>query len=47
VRTRAQAHNLWGEIYPCAAGRTTINANFANLENWAERRAGHNALVLV
>lgn len=37
VRTRAQGHNVWGEIYPYAAGMTTINAAFVKLENWVEK----------
>lgn len=36
VRLRAQGHNVWGEIYPYAAGQTTINASFARPENWVE-----------
>ena len=34
---RAQGHNVWGEIYPYAAGQTTINAVFARPENWVEK----------
>jgi len=37
VRMRAQGHNVWGEIYPYAAGQTTINAVFAKPENWVEK----------
>jgi cytosine/adenosine deaminase-related metal-dependent hydrolase len=37
VRTRAQGHNVWGEIYPYAAGQTTINAAFVKPENWVEK----------
>lgn len=37
VRTREQGHNVWGEIYPYAAGMTTINAAFATPENWVEK----------
>ena len=37
VRLRAQGHNVWGEIYPYAAGQTTINANFVKPENWVEK----------
>jgi hypothetical protein len=29
VRFRAHGHNVWGEIYPYAAGQTTINAAYA------------------
>jgi len=37
VRARNQGHNVWGEIYPYAAGMTTINAVFARHENWVEK----------
>ena len=37
VRMRAEGHNVWGEIYPYAAGQTTINAAFARPENWVEK----------
>jgi cytosine/adenosine deaminase-related metal-dependent hydrolase len=37
VRIRAQGHNVWGEIYPYAAGQTTINAAFVKPENWVEK----------
>ena len=37
VRMRAQGHNVWGEIYPYAAGQTTINAAFVKPENWVEK----------
>jgi cytosine/adenosine deaminase-related metal-dependent hydrolase len=40
VRSRAQGHNVWGEIYPYAAGQTTINAAFVKPENWVEK-LGH------
>ena len=33
VRLRNQGHNVWGEIYPYAAGQTTINASFVRPEN--------------
>jgi cytosine/adenosine deaminase-related metal-dependent hydrolase len=36
VRSREQGHNVWGEIYPYAAGMTTINAAFVRPENWVE-----------
>lgn len=36
VRLREQGHNVWGEIYPYAAGQTTINASFARPETWIE-----------
>ena len=34
---QAQGHNVWGEIYPYAAGSTTINAVFFERANWVER----------
>jgi len=37
VRMRALGHNVWGEIYPYAAGQTTINAAFVKPENWIEK----------
>ena len=37
VRTRKQGHNVWGEIYPYAAGQTTINAAFVRPENWVKK----------
>jgi len=37
VRLRAEGHNVWGEIYPYAAGQTTINAAFVKPENWVEK----------
>jgi len=36
-RLRKRGHNVWGEIYPYAAGQTTINASFARPENWVEK----------
>ena len=36
TRLRSQGHNVWGEIYPYAAGQTTINASFARPESWVE-----------
>lgn len=36
VRLRENGHNVWGEIYPYAAGQTTINASFARPENWVD-----------
>ncbi|MBD2654960.1 hydrolase [Synechocystis sp. FACHB-383] len=36
VRLREQGHNVWGEIYPYAAGMTTINAAFVRPENWVD-----------
>jgi len=40
VRMRKNGHNVWGEIYPYAAGMTTINAEFIKPENWVEK-LGH------
>lgn len=40
VRLRAEGHNVWGEIYPYAAGMTTINAAFVKPEAWVEK-LGH------
>ncbi|MGC5197218.1 amidohydrolase family protein [Aphanothece microscopica] len=37
VDLRARGHNVWGEIYPYAAGSTTINAAFIKPENWVEK----------
>lgn len=37
VRLRVEGHNVWGEIYPYAAGQTTINAAFVKPENWVEK----------
>jgi len=37
VRMRAEGHNVWGEIYPYAAGMTTINAAFVKPEVWVEK----------
>jgi N-acyl-D-glutamate deacylase len=39
-RLQEQGHNIWGEIYPYAAGSTTLNAVFIQPENWVER-LGH------
>ncbi len=35
-----QGFNIWGEIYPYAAGSTTLNAVFLKPENWVEK-LGH------
>ena len=35
-RLREQVHNVWGEIYPYAAGQTTINAPFLRPEYWVD-----------
>lgn len=37
VRYRERGNNVWGEIYPYAAGQTTINAAFVRPENWVEK----------
>ncbi|UCH17420.1 MAG: amidohydrolase family protein [Burkholderiales bacterium] len=37
ARMRTRGHNVWGEIYPYAAGQTTINASFARPENWVDK----------
>ena len=37
VRLRAQGHNVWGEVYPYAAGSTTINAPFIEPDNWIKK----------
>lgn len=34
---RAQGMNVWGEVYPYAAGSTTINAVFFRPENWVDK----------
>jgi len=36
ARLQDQGHNVWGEIYPYAAGSTTLNAVFLKPENWVE-----------
>lgn len=40
TRLQENGHNIWGEIYPYAAGSTTVNAVFLKPENWVERQ-GH------
>jgi N-acyl-D-glutamate deacylase len=35
-----QGFNIWGEIYPYAAGSTTLNAVFLKPENWVDK-LGH------
>ena len=37
---QAQGHNVWGEIYPYAAGSTTINAVFFERANWVDAWGG-------
>lgn len=36
VRMRGQGYNVWGEIYPYAAGSTALNAVFLEPEVWVE-----------
>ena len=36
VRMRARGMNVWGEIYPYAAGSTALNAVFLEPEMWVE-----------
>jgi hypothetical protein len=40
VRLRARGFNVWGEIYPYAAGSTTINAVFLKPQVWVDQ-LGH------
>ncbi|MBY5991366.1 amidohydrolase family protein [Ferrimonas balearica] len=40
VNLREKGVNIWGEIYPYAAGATAVNAVFLTPENWVER-LGH------
>ncbi|MDU8946679.1 amidohydrolase family protein [Ovoidimarina sediminis] len=37
VRMRAQGHNMWGELYPYAAGSTALNAVFLEPEIWVDQ----------
>ena len=36
TKLQEQGHNIWGEIYPYAAGSTTINAEFLEPESWID-----------
>ena len=36
TKLQEQGHNIWGEIYPYAAGSTTINAEFLEPEVWLD-----------
>jgi N-acyl-D-glutamate deacylase len=36
TKLQEQGHNIWGEIYPYAAGSTTINAEFLEPESWVD-----------
>jgi hypothetical protein len=37
VRMREQGHNVWGGLYPYAAGSTSLNAVFLGPETWVEK----------
>jgi N-acyl-D-glutamate deacylase len=37
VGLQEQGHNIWGEIYPYAAGSTTINASFLQPDSWVKQ----------
>ena len=37
VRMREQGHNMWGELYPYAAGSTALNAVFLEPEVWVKQ----------
>ena len=36
TRLQEQGHNIWGEIYPYAAGSTPINASFLEPKSWVD-----------
>ena len=36
IGLQAQGHNIWGEVYPYAAGSTTINASFLEPKSWID-----------
>ena len=36
-RMQSNGHNVWGELYPYAAGATTINAVFFDPSIWRDR----------
>ena len=36
IKLQEQGHNIWGEVYPYAAGSTTINASFLAPESWID-----------
>jgi len=40
VRFQEKGHNVWGEVYPYAAGTTFINAVYLVPENWCDK-LGH------
>jgi len=37
TRLRGQGHNVWGELYPYAAGSTALNAVFLEPEVWVDQ----------
>ncbi len=36
IGLQEQGHNIWGEVYPYAAGSTTINASFLEPKSWVD-----------
>ena len=36
IKLQEQGHNIWGEVYPYAAGSTTINASFLEPKSWID-----------
>ncbi|MCK0155466.1 hypothetical protein MWU49_17250 [Alcanivorax sp. S6407] len=36
-RLQTQGFNIWGEVYPYAAGSTTVNASFLQPDSWVEQ----------
>ena len=36
IGLQEQGHNIWGEVYPYAAGSTTINASFLEPKSWID-----------
>ncbi|MFV7769458.1 hypothetical protein [Shewanella marisflavi] len=36
-RLQSQGFNIWGEVYPYAAGSTTVNASFLQPDSWVEQ----------
>jgi N-acyl-D-glutamate deacylase len=36
IGLQEKGHNIWGEVYPYAAGSTTINASFLAPESWID-----------
>ena len=37
VRMREEGHNVWGELYPYAAGSTALNAVFLDPDTWVKK----------